>query len=458
MTYTEGTAEAHPAAAPQATARRPAAKMAALLTAAALSALACVGYFSPATIAAGQKQSGGVSFVHAPFNDLRKYWADPSKPSVIKGEWHTDAKEGENYDSPILKGLSQQGFYVPTVDGKPKPFTLYKAREARECLAHKQVYFGGDSYMEQFYIGLVDVLLDVGSENRNFGGAGTSFDRRIIGESKNRTLHQQYPELAGIRLECVNKPECYGTSFVHEDGSACAAGKSQEHWDGEVPWDAEAWARNGGKGSGGGLPGCTEKPNPDENSLKVCNQCLQNLPEADALVIGSAPHLLMSRGSDEGAGQKVEEDIQWLRAKHQNMIWVSAPKINPAKVTKAQMKYFTPTNQESLNRIGTLDVCKKHGVCLDMYHLTSRCAWDNCTTDGGHRARYVNRMKAQMLLNTLCTKSESVLDQSILAHIQDVPVKMWDDDNDGTLLQAASKELVPESAGEHSSENYLNQD
>ena len=116
------------------------------------------------------------------------------------------------------------------------------------------------------------------------------------------------------------------------------------------------------------------------------------------------------------------------------------------------------------NRIGTLDVCKKHGVCLDMYHLTSRCAWDNCTTDGvsrrstflpsslqgftlfcllqrsgttmltdsfvrvqGHRARYVNRMKAQMLLNTLCTKSESVLDQSILAHIQDVPVKMWDD-------------------------------
>lgn len=136
---------------------------------------------------------------------------------------------------------------------------------------------------------------------------------------------------------------CSGTSFVHEDGSACAAGKSQEHWDGEVPWDAEAWARNGGKGSGGGLPGCTEKPvrsirvvkhfsiaiahshpglysspllsralsagahgpdvglhpqpfqqavdatpmsmsllrvqNPDENSLKVCNQCLQNLPE-----------------------------------------------------------------------------------------------------------------------------------------------------------------------------------
>ena len=40
-----------------------------------------------------------------------EYWADPSKPSVIKGEWHTDAKEGENYDSPILKGLSQQGFY-----------------------------------------------------------------------------------------------------------------------------------------------------------------------------------------------------------------------------------------------------------------------------------------------------------------------------------------------------------
>ena len=27
----------------------------------------------------------------------------------------------------------------------------------------------------------------------------------------------------------------------------------------------------------------------------------------------------MSRGSDEGAGQKVEEDIQWLRVRHANV-------------------------------------------------------------------------------------------------------------------------------------------
>ena len=28
--------------------------------------------------------------------------------------------------------------------------------------------------------------------------------------------------------------------------------------------------------------------------------------------------------------------------------------------------------------------------------------WDNCTVDGGHRARFVNRAKAQLLLETLC--------------------------------------------------------
>lgn len=44
---------------------------------------------------------------------------------------------------------------VPIVDGKPKPLQFFGAQEARQCLAGKKVYFGGDSYMEQFFIGLV---------------------------------------------------------------------------------------------------------------------------------------------------------------------------------------------------------------------------------------------------------------------------------------------------------------
>ena len=39
---------------------------------------------------------------------------------------------------------------------------------------------------------------------------------------------------------------------------------------------------------------------------------------------------------------------------------------------------------------------------LDAYELTKSCQMENCTFDGGHRSRYVNRWKAQLLLNTLC--------------------------------------------------------
>jgi hypothetical protein len=39
---------------------------------------------------------------------------------------------------------------------------------------------------------------------------------------------------------------------------------------------------------------------------------------------------------------------------------------------------------------------------LDVYQLTSSCTMANCSYDGGHRSRYVNRWKAQLLLNTVC--------------------------------------------------------
>jgi hypothetical protein len=34
--------------------------------------------------------------------------------------------------------------------------------------------------------------------------------------------------------------------------------------------------------------------------------------------------------------------------------------------------------------------------------LSKSCQWENCTNDGYHRARFVNRWKAQILLNSIC--------------------------------------------------------
>ena len=43
---------------------------------------------------------------------------------------------------------------------------------------------------------------------------------------------------------------------------------------------------------------------------------------------------------------------------------------------------------------------------LDVFQLTNSCNMENCSYDGGHRSRYVNRWKAQLLLNTLCEYSD----------------------------------------------------
>ena len=42
---------------------------------------------------------------------------------------------------------------------------------------------------------------------------------------------------------------------------------------------------------------------------------------------------------------------------------------------------------------------------LDVFQLTDSCNAANCSYDGGHRSRFVNRFKAQLLLNTLCEYS-----------------------------------------------------
>lgn len=39
---------------------------------------------------------------------------------------------------------------------------------------------------------------------------------------------------------------------------------------------------------------------------------------------------------------------------------------------------------------------------LDVYQPTSSCTMANCSYDDGHRSRYVNRWKAQLLLNIVC--------------------------------------------------------
>ena len=53
--------------------------------------------------------------------------------------------------------------------------------------------------------------------------------------------------------------------------------------------------------------------------------------------------------------------------------------------------------------VESVEYLRSQGIpFVDTYHLTSGCLWSNCTTDGSHKSRFVERMKAQILMNHLC--------------------------------------------------------
>ena len=69
-----------------------------------------------------------------------------------------------------------------------------------------------------------------------------------------------------------------------------------------------------------------------------------------------------------------------------------------SSATKIYLKLLGPTGL-----MQSVKDFSPHGIpFLDFFELTRACMWDNCTSDGGHRSRFVNRMKAQMLVNMLC--------------------------------------------------------
>ena len=284
-----------------------------------------------------------VVFVKSPFKDLHDYWDDPSKPNQIRGEWLTDNQvKSSNVDENALTGILHQGFYVPTVDGKRKPMKMFTSLEARQCLAGKKVFFAGDSYQEQFFIGLADLLLNQVNDNHELqskeGKEFASLNRRLKAMAMNQTLHEKHPELSGVLITCMAQPECYGNAWVdgHGNTEKCTPGRSLFHTTGRpTSMHMKTWDMT----SHNPPAGCKEKPNPDANSLKICDQCLSNLPTADALVVGSTIHLLNARGN---RGELVAEDITWLRRRHKNMIWTAGPHVEVSKITESQQKYFAP--------------------------------------------------------------------------------------------------------------------
>eukprot|EP01050_Picozoa_sp_SAG11_P021568 SAG11_NODE_3867_length_2180_cov_71.901970_3_plen_400_part_00 len=134
-------------------------------------------------------------FIPHPFNNLQEYWMAPDTPHMIDGNFITT---GHVQGTPLIKAAARQGMYVPIVNGTAKPLKLFSAKEARDCLAHKKVLFAGDSYQSNFFIGMVDVLLD------DIDDTHIQQHPSRVQKATERTqvLANRYPELAGIQYGC----------------------------------------------------------------------------------------------------------------------------------------------------------------------------------------------------------------------------------------------------------------
>lgn len=312
----------------------------------------------------------GTKFVPYPHNSM---------PHTMHGKFVVGAPAPEM--DTIQKAAMKETYFLNSADGKVPPLHQFSTKEARECLQDRKVLVTGDSYIKQFYVGLADILLArPDNENLGFPLHGPVY--------RHNTMLSLFHELKalGAGFERI-MPACMGDHFqcygLNKDG-----------------------------------------PKPDQNSLDACIKCLHQpkFRQADAIVVSSSVHLMESRGfkghisngEDFGGGnaafnakvaRNVVHDIKSLWNEVDNIIWATGPQTR---------EFLVPGQVKEKIDVNGLDYVFDHTCgpkaegkvppCMDFYHLTGACPHQNCTYDGSHFQRFVNRQKANVFLNIVCSR------------------------------------------------------
>jgi hypothetical protein len=138
---------------------------------------------------------------------------------------------------------------------------------------------------------------------------------------------------------------------------------------------------------------------------KQCSKCIKAFQRRRSKgakvvvpVVGSAVHIY--KGLVSQINLTIEQFQLFINAT-ENVIFNSPPSYQLSNVPVA---YQNASKDLSSYYWGFLPHVDKYNFrFLDFFQLTKSCTMKNCSADGGHGARFVNRWKAQLLLNTLCT-------------------------------------------------------
>lgn len=281
--------------------------------------------------------------------------------------YHSDPAKDDGVQSAAVRG----GFYVPPTWSLYYPMHIFSAKEALVCLNGRKIRVAGDSYMVEIFIALVDILSEKPSNelvknaqdrSRVLKAAEAAADK-LASSGYNISLHYVAPECRHGTLDCllryVTKLSNYNTSV-----DAFVANILIHH---------------------------------------VLLMKKQRIPaDADASNQGAI--------ADDQARDYVQKLRALFKLAKDNAVpitWATGPSYNISAVPSAYQEITRDAHASYFNSLALQLAMNMSVPSLNIQRLTGACRWSNCTTDGGHRARYVNRMKAQMWLNLLCRLNDS---------------------------------------------------
>lgn len=252
----------------------------------------------------------------------------------------------EPYDM-IQRSAFEEGVCIPPHPHLNASIHVFSSAEAIDCLRHPNtVVMSGDSYTKQLFIGLADILLST-KLDKDKQMLNASQRRKTVAQAQQwlDRKRKENPSFPRVQFTCLD--ECYGKS---------------------APFSS------------------------------VCSRCINHIigqNDTSVAVVGSGIHF----------GNRVEQINKFLDLANRT-IYVPMPH---ALLRKVLPEYKAAAPKKNLMKeevyralLPNLAPHNMEHPFLDVYQLTRSCTMDNCTYDGGHKSRYVNRWKAQLLLNTLC--------------------------------------------------------
>ena len=271
-------------------------------------------------------------------------------------ERYVRSTNGKTDTSKNKEGTKDDSASLTADSSTPSPLRIFSASQARHCLANVTLGVTGDSYTRNLFIDFGATLLGRPTDIEIIGGNYRS-DLLMLMNHELQQLHKLYPnDFPNVQWIC--HWECYGKLMPYH--SKCSE--------------------------------CVNKFRRQEQNKR---------PDGVAVFIGNGVHIRHSHDADLNATM---QDIEQFWQESPGVLYATpvayqtqkVPEAfrNSATMKRSDMMYYAEVDAEA-STDGAIRL-------FDYFQLTKACWMDNCTYDGGHRARFVNRWKAQLLLNSLC--------------------------------------------------------